>query len=534
MDWTTLLRAQQADFIQRLKAGCLLRCEIEGQHSELTVISGKRLNQLRDFCWEMVKKYKPYDPKLHFINNMKGKLGEEVVKARLGNLVTEVDYEKRFGGDGKVDFALTSDPSVGIQVKVRNGSIDTVQWSISLEEVKKNVVLVCILIQEEVNEAQSEYNLILAGFLPTNMIKLTNGKKMTNAKACIGLDELLYFCGLRTYLDNLKHLEISNHLPEEVQSSILEQECKQTINENKDSYLERQLLNLLIDYCILGCACYEKQDYQGAISHYCQALQINPYLSEAYFYRSISLSSLGDIQGAIEDINKAIIINPVDEKLYSFRGFFHENLGDEQRAIKDFTQAIRMNSNDDYIYFRRGRIFSKIGDKKAAINDYNQSLVINPKAADVYFSCGYVQYLIRDTQNAIEDFTQAIKINPKLAQAYFWRGVARFDKRVDQGSIVDFTQVIKLDPNCVKAYVRRGITLIEIKEYQKAINDFDTAIKIDINCAEAYENRGFAYYKLGVRKHGIQDLQIAANLYQEHSNEEDFQRVIEMLKQTDY
>ncbi|MCE2719132.1 MAG: hypothetical protein ACK6A9_14265 [Dolichospermum sp.] len=45
MDWTTPLKAQQTDFIQRLKSAKLLHCDEKGQHSELTVISGKRLDQ---------------------------------------------------------------------------------------------------------------------------------------------------------------------------------------------------------------------------------------------------------------------------------------------------------------------------------------------------------------------------------------------------------------------------------------------------------------------------------------------------------
>lgn len=55
MDWTTILKAQQSDFIARLKSGCLLHYETEGQYSELTVISGEKLKQLRDFCWQMEK-----------------------------------------------------------------------------------------------------------------------------------------------------------------------------------------------------------------------------------------------------------------------------------------------------------------------------------------------------------------------------------------------------------------------------------------------------------------------------------------------
>jgi hypothetical protein len=201
MDWTTPLRSQQADFIQRVKSGHLLHCEAEGQYSELTVISGEKLKQLRKFCWQMAEKYKRTSQVYEvFINNLKGKLGEEVFKARLANLITEVDYEKRQRGDDKVDFRLTSNPSIGIQVKARHSSIDTVRWSISSEEVDKNAVLICVLIQEEVNEAQAEYHLIMAGFLPTQLIK-------ESGKLSFKIDKLLYSGGLQSYLEYLHFLE---------------------------------------------------------------------------------------------------------------------------------------------------------------------------------------------------------------------------------------------------------------------------------------------------------------------------------------
>lgn len=50
------LELLQYDFIQRIKYNDLLYCDEEGQHSELTVLSGERLKQLRDFCWEMAEK----------------------------------------------------------------------------------------------------------------------------------------------------------------------------------------------------------------------------------------------------------------------------------------------------------------------------------------------------------------------------------------------------------------------------------------------------------------------------------------------
>ncbi|MDP5338253.1 MAG: hypothetical protein NWQ28_06720, partial [Nodularia sp. (in: cyanobacteria)] len=199
MDWITLLRSLQSDFIQRLTSGFLLHCEIEGQYSELTVISGDRLKALREFCWLMAEKYKRTSPVRDvFINNLKGKLGEELVKERLADLITEVDYETKFGGDGNIDFTLNSDSKIGVEVKSRHGSIDKVRWSVSSQEVAKNAVVVCVLIQEEVNEAQPEYHLFLAGFLPTKMIKLRTGK------ISFGINQLLYGGGLWCYLEQLQ------------------------------------------------------------------------------------------------------------------------------------------------------------------------------------------------------------------------------------------------------------------------------------------------------------------------------------------
>jgi hypothetical protein len=199
MDWKTILQAQQTDFINRLKSGDLLQCNQPGKHSELTVITGDSLQQLRRFCWRMVDIYRRSNSKSEdvFVNNMKGKLGEEVVKTRLGDLLTDVDYEEYQDGDGGVDFTLAADSSIGIQVKARQGKFDQIEWSISEKEINKNAVLVCILIQEEVNEAQNQYHLVLAGFLPTNMTTVTGGK------ARVKINQLLYCGGLRGYLESL-------------------------------------------------------------------------------------------------------------------------------------------------------------------------------------------------------------------------------------------------------------------------------------------------------------------------------------------
>ena len=248
MDWKTILQAQQTDFINRMESGDLFQCDQQGKHSELTLITDDQLQQLRDFCWEMADKYTNKSSSVRdlFVNNLKGKLGEEVVKTRLSDLLTEVDYKQYQGGDGSVDFTLAADSSIGIQVKARQGKFDQIEWSISQKEINKNAVLVCILIQEEVNEAQNQYHLVLAGFLPTDMTTVTGGK------ARVKINDLLYCGGLRGYLESLTVSPVDETAP------------------NTQVYHNR--------------AVYPSQlgNHQGGIKDFTQAIHINPNYAQVY------------------------------------------------------------------------------------------------------------------------------------------------------------------------------------------------------------------------------------------------------------
>lgn len=403
MDWTTPLRSQQADFIQRLKSDCLLHCETQGQHSELTVISDKNLSSLRGHCKDMTNKFKDRHRDVFevYLNHLKGKLGEKVVKLRLDALITEIDYENRMGGDGKVDFRLTSDPSVGIQVKARHGSVDTVQWWISKEEVEKNAALVCILIQEKVNEAQTEYNLIMAGFLPTNRIDISNGK------ASVSINELLYSGGLRSYLEGSKSSETNGFQWQEIQTLKPKEERGTTFNQNKYQYIERQPVSPVFDYFSIGNSYYEKGDYQGAITNYNQALQLNPNFAEAYCWRGAAHYAIGDKISAISDFNQGLCINPSDAIAHSNRVAVHFELGDKQKAIDDFNQAIRLNPNYARAYYNRANTYADIGYKQRAIEDYTQALDINPNYAKAYYDRAVVRSGIRDKLGEINDFEKA-------------------------------------------------------------------------------------------------------------------------------
>lgn len=542
MDWITLLRSLQSDFIKRLTSGCLLHCETEGQYSELTVISGERLKTLREFCWQMAEKYKRTSAVRDvFISNLKGKLGEEVVKERLAAFVTEVDYEKRFGiGDGKVDFTLTFDPSVGIAVKSRHGSIHKVRWTINAEEVQKNAVVVCILIQEEVNEAQPEYHLFFAGFLPTQMIKLRTGK------ISFGVEQLLYGGGLRCYLEQLEsftHLnsynqkssiekykpqqELSYQQPLEKykpqQEPSYQQPPKQQFTKANFSYEQNDYLrfhngDLNLLYVKQGDESFEKKQYNAAINHYNQALKLNSKDADTYYKRGLAHYHLGSYEKAITDYTQVIQINPYYGKVYTKLGLARDQLGDYEGAIADYTQAIKINPNDAVAYRNRADIRYHIGDYHGAIEDYHQAIKINPNSSN-----------FGDSNRVIELFSQSIEMNPNDVIGYKKRGNSRFDLGDYKGAIDDYTQVIKMNPNDADAYYNRGHARYDLGDYQGAIEDYTQVLKMNPNDADTYYNRGYARYNLGDKQGVIDDFQKAAEFYRKEGKLEKHKNVREKI-----
>jgi len=571
MDWTTVLQSLQSDFIKRLKSGCLLHSEIEGQYSELTIISGDRLKQLREFCWLMAEKYKRTSPVRDvFISNLKGKLGEEVVKERLADLITEVDYEKRFGGDGKIDFTLTSNPTIGLEVKSRHGIIDRIRWSVSAEEVQKNAVVVCILIQEEVNEAQPEYNLFLAGFLPTEMIKLRTGK------ISFGIEQLLYGGGLRSYLEklqsppsynspnyNLSRQKSSSYAykskPQKTSNKLLKnQGINRDLFTDDDDVFQYRDEELHMLYIKLADECLTTGNHQSAITNYSAALQIKTNDAPSYYKRGIARYRLGDLSGAIADYTQAININSHYAQAYNKSGLARYHLGDYDGAIADYTQAI--NNNPNYAVAYRNRAYTRyhLGDYQGAIEDYTQAIKINPdddypeqnllknpsiiesqyqlnQQINIHL---YQEYLnpqnnapinLEDYQKKPELFQGNNEMNANDADAYKNRANFRYDLGDYEGAIQDYTQAININPNDADAYYNRGNARADTGNHEGAIQDYTQSININANDAEAYYNRGNLRTELGDNQGGIEDFQKACELYRQAGKLAEHKKVRERI-----
>ena len=102
--------------------------------------------------------------------------------------------------------------------------------------------------------------------------------------------------------------------------------------------LETQTLEFMRNFS-QGLEKYEAGNYQGAITDYDKAIEINPQDAGAYSNRGSAKDDLGDYQGAIVDYDKAIEINPQYASAYLNRGIARELVNDLAGACSDWRKA---------------------------------------------------------------------------------------------------------------------------------------------------------------------------------------------------
>ena len=116
----------------------------------------------------------------------------------------------------------------------------------------------------------------------------------------------------------------------------------------------------------LGVAASLAGDKNRAISHWSQAIAVNPQFAEAYLNRGAAKYDLGDKPAAISDYSRAIAINSKYAKAYNNRGNAKSALGDHYGAIADFSQAISINPRLALGYYNRGVTYEVLSDLKKA------------------------------------------------------------------------------------------------------------------------------------------------------------------------
>jgi tetratricopeptide (TPR) repeat protein len=97
--------------------------------------------------------------------------------------------------------------------------------------------------------------------------------------------------------------------------------------------------NLADAFYTQGNSYIKESQYEKAIEHYNQAINLNPHLADAYFNRGNAYSYLGRYQRAEVDYSRVISLKPNFRNAYHNRGLIYLALRNVEHACGDFMKA---------------------------------------------------------------------------------------------------------------------------------------------------------------------------------------------------
>lgn len=255
--------------------------------------------------------------------------------------------------------------------------------------------------------------------------------------------------------------------------------------------------------------------YEEAITAYNAALELNPHLAEAYYWRGRAYLAIGDDDAATADYEQAIIEysaiieeNPNDADAYNGRGTVHRSLRDYEDAISDFTEAIGINPDVAEYYYNRGRAYASLGNNEQAIDDFSRSIELNETYVDAYYRRALVFTAIGDYDSAINDYTSVIDLEPENAQAYYNRGANYHAQSKYREAIADYDMSIELDRYFPDVYANLGAAYYDQGDLEQALSNLHEYVRLAGDSADPgmlhfvarveAESEGLRFYTLQV------------------------------------
>ena len=201
-----------------------------------------------------------------------------------------------------------------------------------------------------------------------------------------------------------------------------------------------------------GWTYQNRKEYDKAIEHYTEALNLNPQLVTAYNNRGLNYEAKGYFDYALEDYNRAIELKPDHVTAYLNRGNVYDNKGDYDRAIINFNKVIELSPNLAEGYNNRGNTYKNKGDYDRALDDFSKTIALKPDDANAYLNRGLVHSVKHRYDCAITDFDRAIKLKPDHTIAYAFRAFCRYQRGEFTSVIEDCNYAIELDPQNRRAH----------------------------------------------------------------------------------
>jgi tetratricopeptide (TPR) repeat protein len=122
--------------------------------------------------------------------------------------------------------------------------------------------------------------------------------------------------------------------------------------------------NIVGDNLKIAAELFDQKEYESSLFFCNKALDIDPNLPDAYFFRGINNHELENYQDAIVDFTVAVKLKPDFLDAYYYRAKSKKANNDFLGAASDFNKARELSPSQATLFFVKAALSSLFGDSE--------------------------------------------------------------------------------------------------------------------------------------------------------------------------
>jgi tetratricopeptide (TPR) repeat protein len=156
-----------------------------------------------------------------------------------------------------------------------------------------------------------------------------------------------------------------------------------------------------------------RHGYPSAISHYRQAIKLQPEFASAHLNLGVTLKRAGDVKGAITSYREALRLEPRAQDGHFNLGLALLANGDYVAAESSFRTALELKPNDSHAYRNLGVTLAKLERFSDALPHFQKAVAIDPEYAAAHVGLGLTLRQLGQYRDSLAHLQQANELGVK-------------------------------------------------------------------------------------------------------------------------
>jgi tetratricopeptide (TPR) repeat protein len=253
----------------------------------------------------------------------------------------------------------------------------------------------------------------------------------------------------------------------------------------------------------LGLVFFNKDDLDGAIREFQEALQIRPNFA-SYNGLGVCFTLKNEMERAVEYYSKGLQFEPSNIDIHMNLGILLTSIGRIDEAIRHFHEILIMYPDDIRAHFNLGKALIQAGNVQGAITQFKEVLHIDPTQVEARNYLEKAMNSMGRTEELIAGLNKLIIVKPKNPALHtqlgdLFRQQGDYDKAVSQ-----YQEAISIQPKFIQAMNGLMRVYSNRQEYTKALDMLQGMKQIQPGNPEIYYNIACIYARQNMSDKSIE------------------------------